>query len=68
MVTVGTGGLMVGGSDGRSDSRYGRSEVELVRNSFAGDRGVEEDQTCHICGKKGHLRAQCRVRKEDKRP
>ena len=38
VVIVGTGGLIVGGSDGRSDYRYGRSGVESGGNGFAGER------------------------------
>ena len=40
-------------NDGRSESNDGRS----------GQRRKEE-RTCHSCGKVGHLRAQCRVKKD----
>ena len=46
------------------------------RRSYGGRHGGSdgrqdtrrEDQTCHTCGKKGHIRADCRFRKDTKRP
>ena len=51
---------------------YGYRDTRSYGGRHGGSDGRQdtsrENQTCHRCAKKGHIRADCHVRKETKRP